>query len=76
MIKPLRFCYQPILPLTYDQSLSYMELLCKVVDKLNEVIDTVSGQITPELIERINTIFADVTYNESTHTISFNLEVE
>lgn len=31
-------CYK-ILPLVYDESLSYMELNCKVVQKLNEVIE-------------------------------------
>lgn len=32
-----------ILPLVYDESLSYMELNCKVVAKLNEVIDQIDG---------------------------------
>ncbi len=30
---------QKVLPLVYDDSLSYYETLCKVVDYLNEVID-------------------------------------
>lgn len=34
-----RFWCQKILPLVYDDSLSYYELLCKVVKKLDEVID-------------------------------------
>ena len=38
MIKDLRFWVQKVLPLVYDDSLSYYELLCKVVDKLNDVI--------------------------------------
>lgn len=32
------FWCQKIIPLVYDNSLSYMELLCKVVDYLNNVI--------------------------------------
>ena len=32
------WCYK-VLPLVYDDSLSYYELLCKVVGKLNEVIE-------------------------------------
>lgn len=32
------FC-QKVLPLVYDESLSYMELVCKVSSKLNEVIE-------------------------------------
>lgn len=31
------WCYK-VLPLVYDDSLSYYELLCKVVDKLNEIV--------------------------------------
>lgn len=37
-IKPFRFWCQKVLPLVYDDSLSYYELLCKVVDYLNRVI--------------------------------------
>ena len=38
-ITPLRFWAQKILPLTYDDSLSYYESLCKFADKVNELID-------------------------------------
>lgn len=38
-IQPFRFWCQKVLPLVYDDSLSYYELLCKVTDKLNEVIN-------------------------------------
>ena len=31
-------CY-PILPLVYDESLSYYEYLCKLTKKINEIID-------------------------------------
>ena len=37
-IYPFRYWCFKILPLVYDDSLSYYELLCKVVAKLNEVI--------------------------------------
>lgn len=37
-ISPFRFWVQPILPLSYDDSLSYLEVLLKVKIKLNEVI--------------------------------------
>lgn len=40
-IKELKFWCQKVLPLVYDDSLSYYELLCKVVDKLNEVIKAI-----------------------------------
>lgn len=37
--KRLRFWCYKVLPLAYDNSLSYYEVLCKVVSKLNEVIE-------------------------------------
>lgn len=36
---PFRFWCQKILPAVYDDSLSYYELLCKVVDYLNKVME-------------------------------------
>ena len=41
-VKPFRFWCQKVLPLVYDDSLSYYELLCKVVDYLNKVIEDVN----------------------------------
>lgn len=38
----VRFWCFKVLPLVYDDSLSYYEVLCKVVDKLNEMIDSMS----------------------------------
>lgn len=43
MIRPFRFWCNKILPLVYDDSLSYYELLAKVVDYLNKVIDTTNA---------------------------------
>ena len=37
-MKRLKFWCQPVLPLTYDDSLSYLETLSKVINKVNEVI--------------------------------------
>lgn len=37
-IEHVRFWCFKVLPLVYDDSLSYYEVLCKVVDKLNEMI--------------------------------------
>ena len=38
-IKKFKFWAQKVLPAVYDDSLSYYEVLCKVVEYLNEVID-------------------------------------
>lgn len=43
MLPPMntfRFWCQKVLPLVYDDSLSYYEVLCKVVDYINKLIDT------------------------------------
>lgn len=37
-LKHIRFWCQKVLPLVYDDSLSYYEFLCKVCDKVNEII--------------------------------------
>lgn len=41
-IKKFRFWCQKVIPLIYDNSLSYYEVLCKVVDYLNKVIEDIN----------------------------------
>ena len=41
-LTPFRFWCQKVLPLVYDDELSYYELLCKVVDYLNKTMQDVS----------------------------------
>lgn len=43
MIEKLKYWCHKILPLVYDDSLSYYEVLCKTSAKLNEVIDSTNG---------------------------------
>ena len=64
------WCYK-VLPLVYDDSLSYYELLCKVVSKLNELIekyasfDDVVAEIQSAIDELQKQIDAfDTTYIE------------
>ena len=47
-VKPLRYWVQHILPLVYDDSLSYMELLGKVINILNEVVN--NNNMLPDYI--------------------------
>lgn len=70
-IKTLQFYCQKVLPLVYDDTLSYYELLCKVCNKLNEVITAQNG--IPDYIEKkikeyiesgdINVIIAQILAN-------------
>ena len=75
MIGKIRACCYKILPLVYDQTLSYYETLCKVVDKINEVIDYVDNK----LVERIETLVSDViiedSYDAETETLTITLDV-
>lgn len=56
---PFRFWCQKILPAVYDDSLSYYELLCKVVDYLNKVMedDINVVNLVNELEEFVNDYF-------------------
>lgn len=57
-----RFWCNKVLPLVYDDSLSYMELLCKVVDYVNGLIGDVNYLHNEfvELKEYVETYFDDV----------------
>lgn len=53
-INKINVCCQKVLPLVYDESLSYYEVLCKVVQKLNELIkinNNIRDEIHKEYIE-------------------------
>ena len=65
-IKPAHFYMQKVLPLVYDESLSYYEVVDKLVHKINEI-----GCITNTLVNddvgvfirrQINKIFMDSFY--------------
>lgn len=44
-LKVFKFWCQKVLPLVYDESLSYYEVLCKVVDYLNNMVSDVNKVI-------------------------------
>lgn len=61
-IKPFRFWCQKVLPLVYDDSLSYYEMLCKVRDYLNHAIEDVATaeENIDSLLEAYNNLEAFV----------------
>lgn len=72
-LQPFRYWCQKVLPLVYDNSLSYYELLCKVVDYLNktmEDVETLHGDVTSlrsayeELQSYVNNYFATLDVQE------------
>lgn len=56
--RPFRFWCQTVLPLVYDDSLSYYELLCKVVKYLNNTIQAVNE--TTEDVEELKTLYTQL----------------
>lgn len=50
-IRKFRFWCQKILPLVYDNSLSYYEVLCKIVSYLNKVIEDINS--IPDYIDDV-----------------------
>ena len=72
-LQPFRFWCQKVLPLVYDDSLSYYELLCKVVDYLNkamEDVETLHGDVAnlhtayEELQDYVNKYFSTLDVQE------------
>lgn len=64
-LKPITFWCQKVLPLVYDDSLSYYEFLCKLCDKVNEIISAQNNtnnelsNLTTNLKSIINGILTD-----------------
>ena len=57
-LKQFKFWCYKVLPLVYDESLSYYEVLCKTVDYINSLIeqDVVFGDELTELKKELNTV--------------------
>ncbi len=66
-------CSAKILPLSYDDSLSYYEQLCKLIYKMNEIIEFTNGGISEVIRNYIDEKFDDfilnAIYDEATETI-------
>ena len=64
-MRKLRFWCQKVLPLVYDESLSYYELLCKVVDYINDLIE--EANLTDEEVQNLQAQITEIkTYLAST----------
>lgn len=77
-IKPVfPFWCHKVLPLVYDDSLSYYEVLCKLSAKMNEIIESFNnadiGDLIKQYLEKIlNELLLDAMYDKSTETIYIN----
>ena len=62
MAKPFRFWAHKVLPLVYDESLSYYEIICKIVQHLGEIDEEIADlEIDPEEIRQM--INEEVVYH-------------
>lgn len=57
------WCHK-IIPLIYDDSLSYYEVLCKLTYKINEVIDSINGIIDGDIEGYLKKLIDDYTASE------------
>ena len=71
-LTPFRFWCQKILPIAYDDSLSYYELLCKVVDYLNKTMEDV--ELSIEDVEKLHDAYEDL--QEYVNDYFTNLDVQ
>lgn len=66
---------QNILPLVFDDSMSYYETLCKLVYTVNQLIGLVNGDLSDNIRqyidEQFNNIMITAIYDPATETISF-----
>lgn len=66
-LQRLQFWCQKVIPLVYDDSLSYYELLCKVVKYINDMINNQNSmnEILQQYGQDIKQLKEDVSYLES-----------
>lgn len=69
----LKYHCQKVLPLVYDDALSYYEVLGKLVEKINEIVEDINDNLKDYMIENWNYLFLDIAYIEETETIVLQL---
>ena len=77
-INNINYRIQKILPLLYDDTISYEELLYSITNKMNEIIDFANNELTQKLVDyidqRFNEMFINAAYNSETETIRLYLD--
>ena len=70
---PRWYC-QKVLPTSYDDSLSYYENLCKLTEKMNEIIEAINNSFETLVREEIHKYFVDTVYDSETETLVLTLK--
>lgn len=73
-VRPFGFWSQKVLPLVYDDSLSYYEVLSKITFKINEIIDCFNNSVKESIKVLIQEYFIDILYNSTDESIIINME--
>lgn len=72
LCQPRQTTYK-VIPLAFDESMSYYEQICTITAKMNELISVFNDQLTQELKdyidERFNDIMLDSMYDAETETL-------
>lgn len=71
-------CYTTkVIPLAFDESMSYYEQICKLTAKMNELISFANNELTDRLKEYIdeefNNMMLDTMYDAETETLTLFL---
>ena len=72
---PKPYC-QKVLPLVYDDSLSYYEMLCKLMHKTNDIIDVINDKLESMIRNQLDKLFIDSMYDAETETLILILNME
>lgn len=75
-VRPFHFWSQKVIPLVYDESLSYYEVLGKVVQKLNELIEYNENFTIEQIREVVSSLILEALYDEENETIYLTTEVQ
>jgi hypothetical protein len=75
MIRPIKMCCTPILPTAYADSLSYYEEICKLTEKMNEIIADINDNLTNYISNNFNNIMIDSIYDEDNERIVLSKEI-
>lgn len=73
MCKP--YC-QKVLPLVYDDSLSYYEVVCKLTSKVNDLIEIMNDHLDDYIREQLDKLFINAMYDEKTETLVLILDMK
>ena len=67
---------QSILPLVFDDSISYYEAVSRLVFTVNQLIELINGSVDENLKDYIDNLMINAIYDEKTETIIFKKGVQ